>query len=221
MPDRTVHRQELTPLHFLERAGEVYAERPAVVDGDLRLTWREMRARARRLASALIRVGRAQGRPRRLPRPQLRAAAGRALRGPRWRAACWSPSIPGSTPTRSPTSSSTRARGPSSTLRSCTPQLARDPATGRRATTSRRTARPSSPTGSEARIAPPVADEDETITINYTSRHHRPPEGRHVHPPRRLAERARRGVEHGSPRDASTSGRCRCSTATAGASPGR
>src|SRR4051812_10418376 len=61
MTDRTVHRQELTPLHFLERAGEVYAERPAVIDGDLRLTWRSMRARARRLASALQRAGIAKG----------------------------------------------------------------------------------------------------------------------------------------------------------------
>src|SRR3954468_11765564 len=53
MPGPSVHRQELTPIHFLERAGEAYAARPAVVDGALRLTFREMRARARRLASAL------------------------------------------------------------------------------------------------------------------------------------------------------------------------
>src|SRR3954468_2037810 len=53
MPGPSVHRQELTPIHFLERAGEAYAARPAVVDGALRLTFREMRARARRLASAI------------------------------------------------------------------------------------------------------------------------------------------------------------------------
>src|SRR4051812_22909731 len=61
MSNASVHRQELTPLHFLERAGEVYAERPAVVDGELRLSWRSMRARARRLASALQRSGLEKG----------------------------------------------------------------------------------------------------------------------------------------------------------------
>jgi len=55
--DPSVYRQELSPVHFLERAGEVYAEREAVVDGDLRMTWRTMRSRARRLASALRRDG--------------------------------------------------------------------------------------------------------------------------------------------------------------------
>jgi fatty-acyl-CoA synthase len=48
-----VQRQELSPIHLLERAGEVYAERLAVTDGDRRFTWREFRARARRFASAL------------------------------------------------------------------------------------------------------------------------------------------------------------------------
>ncbi len=51
--DYPVHRQELSPIHLLERAGEVYADWPAVSDGDRRLTWREFRARARRFASAL------------------------------------------------------------------------------------------------------------------------------------------------------------------------
>ena len=52
-------------------------------------------------------------------------------------------------------------------------------------------------------------------------RHDRPAEGRHVHAPRRLPERARaRRCTPGSTRARSTSGRCRCSTATAGASPG-
>src|SRR3954465_15780286 len=53
MAETSVHRQELTPIHFLERAGEAHAGRLAVVDGDLRLTWRQMRSRARRLATAL------------------------------------------------------------------------------------------------------------------------------------------------------------------------
>jgi fatty-acyl-CoA synthase len=61
MAEPSVHRQELTPLHFLERAGEVYADRLAVVDGDLRLTWRAARERARRLASALRSEGLRKG----------------------------------------------------------------------------------------------------------------------------------------------------------------
>src|SRR5690349_24407680 len=61
MTDSRVYRQELTPLHFLERAGEVYAERLAVVDGNLRLDWRQLRGRARRLASALQRSGLEKG----------------------------------------------------------------------------------------------------------------------------------------------------------------
>jgi fatty-acyl-CoA synthase len=48
-----VHHQELSPIHLLERAGEVYADWPAVADGDRRFTWREFRVRARRFASAL------------------------------------------------------------------------------------------------------------------------------------------------------------------------
>ncbi len=54
-------RQELTPVWFLERAGTVHAERIAVVDGGVRYTWREFRARARRFASALRVDGLAAG----------------------------------------------------------------------------------------------------------------------------------------------------------------
>jgi fatty-acyl-CoA synthase len=53
----SVFRQELSPLAFLERSGDVYATRTAVVDGDRHFTYREWRARARRLASALRRDG--------------------------------------------------------------------------------------------------------------------------------------------------------------------
>ena len=64
--------------------------------------------------------------------------------------------------------------------------------------------------------------EEEPISINYTSGTTGAPEGRRLHAPRRLPERARRG-DRGRPhaRAAPTSGRCRCSTATAGASRGR
>jgi fatty-acyl-CoA synthase len=47
----------LTPLTFLERAAYVYPERPSVIHGSQRFTWRETYARCRRLASALARRG--------------------------------------------------------------------------------------------------------------------------------------------------------------------
>ncbi|OAN54397.1 acyl-CoA synthetase [Magnetospirillum moscoviense] len=47
----------LTPLHFLERAASVYPARVAVIHGELRFTWAEIYARARRLGSALAKRG--------------------------------------------------------------------------------------------------------------------------------------------------------------------
>ncbi|MBI1849435.1 MAG: AMP-binding protein [Planctomycetes bacterium] len=52
-----VCRQELSPVHFVEWAGVVHAERLAVADGDVRFSWREFRDRARRFASALRAAG--------------------------------------------------------------------------------------------------------------------------------------------------------------------
>ena len=54
---RPVHRRELTPVDFLERAGWVHADRTAVVDGEVRFSYAEWRARARRFASALRAAG--------------------------------------------------------------------------------------------------------------------------------------------------------------------
>jgi fatty-acyl-CoA synthase len=56
-----VHRAELTPVSFLERAGTVHAGRTAVVDGDISYTYWEWRRRARRLASALRDAGVGRG----------------------------------------------------------------------------------------------------------------------------------------------------------------
>ena len=47
----------LSPLSFLMRTASVYPERPAVIDGLRRFTWRETAARCRRLGSALTRRG--------------------------------------------------------------------------------------------------------------------------------------------------------------------
>ena len=52
---------QLTPLGFIERAAYVYPDRPAVVHGAVRYSWRETYARSRRLASALSRRGMGTG----------------------------------------------------------------------------------------------------------------------------------------------------------------
>src|SRR5918996_3908910 len=56
-----VHLTRLTPLAFLERSAAAFPERTAVVDGERRLTWAELRERARRLAVALQEAGIGKG----------------------------------------------------------------------------------------------------------------------------------------------------------------
>lgn len=51
----------LTPIDFLVRSAEVYGDRPAIVHGDVRRTWRETYVRARQLASALAQAGVGRG----------------------------------------------------------------------------------------------------------------------------------------------------------------
>jgi fatty-acyl-CoA synthase len=55
------NRTELTPVSFLERSALVYPDRVAVVHEDRRYTYRELRARVNRLASALRRAGLEKG----------------------------------------------------------------------------------------------------------------------------------------------------------------
>jgi fatty-acyl-CoA synthase len=56
-----VFRQELSPVHFIERSGSVHAERVAVVDGPCTYTYGDWLLRSRRLASALRAAGLRQG----------------------------------------------------------------------------------------------------------------------------------------------------------------
>ena len=56
-----VHRRELTPVDFLERAGQVFADRIGAVDGNVQLTFAQLRGQARRLASALRKDGLQKG----------------------------------------------------------------------------------------------------------------------------------------------------------------
>jgi len=52
-----VHLSRLTPLSFLARSAYAFPGRVAVVDGDRRLTWEQLRERVRRLAVALQQHG--------------------------------------------------------------------------------------------------------------------------------------------------------------------
>ena len=52
-----VHLSPLTPVVFLERSAAVWPDAVGVVDGERRLTWAELRERARRLAVALQEAG--------------------------------------------------------------------------------------------------------------------------------------------------------------------
>src|SRR5579871_3214501 len=54
-------RTPLTPLDFMRRARRLYADREAVVDGDLRLTYEQFGRRADRWAAALQGLGVAAG----------------------------------------------------------------------------------------------------------------------------------------------------------------
>jgi fatty-acyl-CoA synthase len=61
MATQPANRVELSPLTFLDRAAAAFGGRPAVVDGDLRLSYRTFRDHAHQLAAALraagVRVG--------------------------------------------------------------------------------------------------------------------------------------------------------------------
>src|ERR1700694_1268800 len=56
-----VFREELSPISWIERAGDAFADRVAVVDGPVSYTWKEFRDRSRRLASALRGAGLEKG----------------------------------------------------------------------------------------------------------------------------------------------------------------
>lgn len=55
------NHQPLTTLTLLERAASVFPDRPAIVHGRIRRSYRDFYARARRLGSALAAVGIGRG----------------------------------------------------------------------------------------------------------------------------------------------------------------
>ena len=60
MKHRSVYRTELSPVSFLERSASVFPEKPAVVHGARRYTYRQFHERVNRLASALRGAGMAR-----------------------------------------------------------------------------------------------------------------------------------------------------------------
>ena len=61
LPRVEANHRPLTPLDFLEWSASVFPDREGVVYGSRRLTWREVDARCRRLASGLRCLGVAPG----------------------------------------------------------------------------------------------------------------------------------------------------------------
>ena len=174
--ERQPYRTELTPVRFLRRSAYVFPDKTAVVHGDRRYTYRQFEERVNRLASALRAARAAQARPGRVLARTSRRCSRRTSACPR-PAASWCRSTPGSTPTRSATSCSTPARGSCSSTREFEPlvEAARSRAACRVVRIDDTGARRRSLRGlpgrrlARARREPWLEDEDETISINYTS----------------------------------------------------
>ena len=100
----------LTPMEFARRARRLYAEREAVVDGDLRLTYGQFLERCDRWSSALQALGVGQGDRVAYIAPNTHAHLEAILRVPANRRGIWSRSIIGCSRTTSITSSTTAER---------------------------------------------------------------------------------------------------------------
>lgn len=81
--------RELAPVNFLQRAAAVFAERTAVVDGDLRYDYAEFWDRAQRLAGALVERGVQPGDRVAVLAPNTHLLLERTT-GFRWPGPCWS-----------------------------------------------------------------------------------------------------------------------------------
>jgi fatty-acyl-CoA synthase len=57
LPKNEANHAALTPLTFIERAAQVYPDRPALVHGALRRSWGDVYSRCRQMASALAQHG--------------------------------------------------------------------------------------------------------------------------------------------------------------------
>ena len=208
-----VHITPLTPLALLGALGRRlrrrHGRRPRRRAHHLP---RARRARCTRAAPALRASGIGPGDRVAYLLPEHAGAAGRALRRPARRRRCWWRSTPASRAEEVALHlSTTRGRGCWwSTRRSRDRRPGHRPAGARGGGVGRRrTAPPGAPGHAPTPTCWPAAptsalpwtvdDEDATISINYTSGTTGRAQGRDVHPPRRLPERARR-EHHRRPR---------------------
>ena len=194
----------LTPLEFARRARRLYADREAVVDGDLRLTYAQFFERCDRWSRVLQQ-----------PRRPARAIASPTSRPTRTRSSNRSTpsrssarsscrSTTGSPPTTSPTSSTTAARASSArTPTTSTPSTASAAAAGGRALRRARgrARRAGSITkqrlaAARRRVRAPGDRRDRSADDQLHQRHDVAAQGRDDHPPQRLHERRR----HADPR---------------------
>ena len=228
MKHRSVYRTELSPVSFLERSAAVFPDKTAVVHGARRYSYRGVRGAGQPAGLRAARGRPAEARPRRVPLPEHPGDAGGALRRARRRRHPGRDQHaaqrrrdrlhPRATPARASCSStpSWSRWSRRSTCRhhaSCASTTPGSPATPTRS---------SWPTGSPEPVGELARGRGGDDRDQLHLRHDRPAQGRDVHLPRRLPQRARQGDrDRAERRERSTSGRCRCSTATAGASPGR
>jgi hypothetical protein len=201
------------------------------------VTYAEMKPpRSNRLASSAAGLGDRARRPGGLPAAEPARDAGRPLRRAAGPGQCWWRSTPACPDRRSPTSSITRGARSSSSTPRCIPVVAPHldavPGPARGGHLPRPHSGGGDPVG-HTPYADLVARGDDTATAlrvddeerpsrSTTPRGRRAAQGRDVHPPRRPPQRPGRDApQPGTRRTRSTCGRCRCSTATAGAPPGR
>ena len=199
MKHHRVYRTELTPVSFLTRSAAVFPDKVAVVHGARRYTYRQFEERVNRLASALRRAGMQRHDRVAFLCPNIPAmleAHFGVPAGGRHPGRHQHPAQPGRDrlhPGR------TRGRGSCSSTRSSTGLLkpldlgavTRGPRGRHRR---RRRSLRGLPGRRIARAGRPLArgrGRDHRHQLHLG--HHRPAQGRHVHAPRRLGERDRRG----------------------------
>ena len=226
----------LTPLQFIERTASVYPDHVALIHGERRQTWAETYARCRRLASALARVGIGVGDTVAIMAPNIpemyEAHFGVPMTG----------GVLNSLNTRLDAAMVAFILDHSETKvllvdreyhRVVTEALAiakvqplvvdiDDPECDDRAQIGDTTWEEFIADGDpDFAWAYPVGRMERDLAQLHLG-HHRQPQGRGLQPPRRRRSRPTATPRNGrSACTRSISGRCRCSTATAGASPGR
>ena len=212
--------EPLSPVAFLDRAAAAHADRVAVVDGELRLSYRELHERCQRLAGAL--AARADGRPVAVLAPNTHVLL-EANFGVPWAGV---PLVAINTRLAAGEvayilehcGAGVLVHDPvfDELVGAALAQLGRPPVLIRAGEQYERLLAEATPRA----ITPD--DERALLSINYTSGTTGPAQGCHVPPPRGVPTGPGHGRDTpGCRRRRCTCGRCPCSTATAGASRGR